>query len=170
MKDIILNNRHKKCFLLQRNHFLSNAQKNIRKLFGRYLFTNLFVFFFNPIEKLNHKLNQEFRLEFNEMFNYLPKNINNVLDIGSGLGIINIFINDNFNNDVDFTLIDKNYIEKKVSYGFDEKGQFYNDFNVTLNFLTINGNKKKKNWKYKSRNNGTRHGHSSNRRVAYRSF
>ena len=144
MREIILNNRHKKYFLLQRNHFLSDTQKNIRKLFGRYLFTNLFVFFFNPIEKLNHKLNQEFRVEFNEMFNYLPKNINNVLDIGSGLGIINIFINDNFNNDVDFTLIDKNYIEKKVSYGFDEKGQFYNDFNVTLNFLTINGIKEEK--------------------------
>ena len=139
MKDIILKNRHKKWFLLQRSHFLSNIQKSIRKFFGRYLFTNLFVSFFNPIKKLNYNLNQEFLLEFNEIFHYLPKKINNIVDIGSGLGIINIYINDKFDNNIDFTLIDRTYIEKKISYGFNEKRQFYNDFNITLNFLTING-------------------------------
>ena len=139
MKDIILKNSHKKYFLLQRNQYLSNTQKRLRKLFGRYLFTNLFILFFNPIKKLNHKLNQDFLEEFNEISNYLPKKNQNVLDIGSGLGIINIFINDYYNNIINFTLIDKNYTEKKVSYGFDEKGQFYNDFNVTLDLLTNNG-------------------------------
>lgn len=144
MRDIILKNKHKKYLLLQRNQYLSNTQKRLRKLFGRYLFTNLFILFFNPIEKLNHKLNQDFNEEFNEISNYLPKKNQNVLDIGSGLGIINIFINDYYNSIIDFTLIDKDYTEKKVSYGFDKKGQFYNNFYATRDLLTSNGISKEK--------------------------
>ena len=138
MKDILLKNKHKKYFLLQRNEFFSDKQKKIRKIFGRYLFTNIFVSYFNPIKNLNLKLNQEFKKEFDEIINYLPQKNQNILDIGSGLGIINIFLN-NFYEDAYFTLIDKNYVEKKVSYGFDEIGQFYNDFNITFDFLKING-------------------------------
>ncbi len=138
MKDILLKNKHKKYFLLQRNEFFSDKQKKIRKIFGRYLFTNIFVSYFNPIKNLNLKLNQEFKKEFEEIINYLPQKNQNILDIGSGLGIINIFLN-NFYEDAYFTLIDKNYVEKKVSYGFDEIGQFYNDFNITFDFLKING-------------------------------
>ena len=136
MKDILLKNKHKKYFLLQRNEFFSDKQKKIRKIFGRYLFTNIFVSYFNPIKNLNLKLNQEFKKEFDEIINYLPQKNQNILDIGSGLGIINIFLN-NFYEDAYFTLIDKNYVEKKVSYGFDERGQFYNDFNITFDFLKI---------------------------------
>ena len=138
MKDILLKNKHKKYFLLQRNEFFSDKQKKIRKIFGRYLFTNIFVSYFNPIKNLNIKLNQEFKKEFDEIINYLPQKSQNILDIGSGLGIINIFLN-NFYEDAYFTLIDKNYVEKKVLYGFDERGQFYNDFNITFDFLKSNG-------------------------------
>ena len=138
MNDILLKKNHKKYFLLQRNEFFSKKQKRIRKIFGRYLFTNFFVSYLNPLSKLNIKLNEEFNKEFKQILNFLPSNISNVLDIGSGLGIINIFLN-NYYKDIDFTLIDKNFIEKKVSYGFDEKGQFYNDFEVTLDFLKTNG-------------------------------
>ena len=92
MKDILLKNKHKKYFLLQRNEFFSDKQKKIRKIFGRYLFTNIFVSYFNPIKNLNIKLNQEFKKEFDEIINYLPQKSQNILDIGSGLGIINIFL------------------------------------------------------------------------------
>ena len=80
------------------------------------------------------KLREEIKKEFDEIINYLPQKNQNILDIGSGLGIINIFLN-NFYEDAYFTLIDKNYVEKKVSYGSDEIGQFYNDFNITFDFI-----------------------------------
>ena len=50
MKDILLKNKHKKYFLLQSNEIFSDKQKKIRKIFGRYLFTNIFVSYFNPIK------------------------------------------------------------------------------------------------------------------------
>ena len=135
MITIKLKNKHKRYFLLQRNSYLSKSQQKMRKIFGRYLFTNFFVFFFNSIFKINKRLNKEFEIEFNQIINFLPKDVNYILDIGSGLGIIDIYLNNHFNNIPKFTLIDKTRLEKKVSYGFDNRGQFYNNFNLTLDFL-----------------------------------
>lgn len=131
--------KHKRYFLLQRNNYLSSFQKKIRRLFGRYLFTNFFIFFFNSISRINSKLDKESKIEFNELINFLPKKINNVVDIGSGLGIINIFLERHFTNNINFILIDKNRIEKKVSYGFCSDGEFYNNFNLTADFLKNHG-------------------------------
>ena len=139
MITIKLKNKHKRYFLLQRNSYLSKSQQKMRKIFGRYLFTNFFVFFFNSIFKINKRLNKEFDIEFNQIINFLPKDVNYILDIGSGLGIINVFLNNHFNNIPKFTLIDKTRLEKKVSYGFDSQGQFYNNFDLTLDFLQDNG-------------------------------
>ena len=125
-------------FLLQRNNYLSPFQKKIRKLFGRFLFTNFFIFF-NSISRINSKLDKESKIEFNELINFLPSKINNVVDIGSGLGIINIFLEKHFTNKINFTLIDKNRIEKKVTYGFCTEGEFYNNFSLTADFLKNNG-------------------------------
>ena len=144
MNNIEIKNKHKRYFLLQRNSYLSSVQKKIRKFFGRYLFTNFFIFFFNSISQINKKLNEEFNSEFKEILKYLPKRIKNVVDIGSGIGIIDIYLNNHFSNDINFTLIDKNHIEKKVSYGFDAKGQFYNNFNLTKDFLLNHGINNKK--------------------------
>jgi len=43
-----INKRHQKLLLLQRINLISEKQRIIRKKFGRFLFTNLFVNFFNP--------------------------------------------------------------------------------------------------------------------------
>jgi hypothetical protein len=139
MSTINLTNKYKRYVLLQRNSYLSSFQKKIRKLFGRYLFTNFFVNYFNPISKINNNINKDFDKEFNQMLFFLPKKLNNILDIGSGLGIINVYLNNFYNNTPEFTLIDKTQIEKKVSYGFDSKGQFYNNFDLTLDFLESHG-------------------------------
>ena len=139
MKKIILEKKHKKYFLLQRNNYLSNKQKKLRKLFGRYFFTNFFVNYFNSLKNINSKLNYDFRKEFEEIIKFLPQNVNYILDIGSGLGIIDIYFNNYFINNPFFVLIDKNRIEKKVKYGFEIEGQAYNNINITKNFLIRNG-------------------------------
>jgi len=144
VKKILIKKKHKKYFLLQRNNYLTSIQKKIRKIFGRYLFTNFFINFFNPISKINYKLNNEFESEFKQLIKYLPNKVENVADIGCGLGIINILINNHFNKKIDFTLIDRDKIESKVSYGFDPKGQFYNNFKLTSDLLIGNGIKKER--------------------------
>jgi len=144
VKKILIKKKHKKYFLLQRNNYLTSIQKKIRKIFGRYLFTNFFINFFNPISKINYKLNNEFESEFKQLIKYLPNKVENVADIGCGLGIINILINNHFNKKIYFTLIDSDQIERKVSYGFHPKGQFYNSFKLTSDLLIGNGIKKER--------------------------
>ena len=139
MEKIKIKFKHKRYFLLQRNKYLSPFQKKIRRLFGRFLFTNFFIFFFNSTSRINSKLDMESKIEFNELINFLPSKINNVVDIGAGLGIINIFLEKHFTNNINFTLIDKNRIEKKVSYGFCPDGEFYNNFSLTADFLKNHG-------------------------------
>ena len=139
MKEIILKKNHEKYFLFQRNEYLSDKQLRIRKLFGRYLFTKIFVNFFNSLECINLNLNIDFKKEFKGISKYLPERMSNILDIGSGIGVIDVFLNQHYKGNVNFTLIDKNFTENKVYYGFNDKGQAYNDFRVTKDFLLTNG-------------------------------
>ena len=87
---IHLNKISRKLILLQRNELLSNYQKVLRKRFGRFIFTNCIVNFFQK-ENLETLTNELFKKEFQTFENILPSNINSVLDIGCGLGIVQIF-------------------------------------------------------------------------------
>ena len=134
-----INKRHQKLLLLQRIDLISEKQRTIRKRFGRFLFTNFFVNFFISQKEIENKINDEFLKEFNSIKNYLPKNSKNILDIGCGLGVINIYLNDYYSKKSYFTLIDKNYIDKKVTYGFNNNSESYNKLEVTKDFLMSNG-------------------------------
>ena len=130
--------KHQKLLLLQRIDLISEKQRFIRKKFGRFLFTNLLVNFFISQKEIEIKINEEFLKEFNSIKNYLPNNPKNILDIGCGLGAINVFLNDYYLKKCNFTLIDKNYVDKKVSYGFDNNSESYNKLEITKDFLVFN--------------------------------
>ena len=89
---IKLNNKSKKLLLLQRNELISDKQSWLRKKFGRYIYTNFFINFFHVknIEEITEDL---FKKEFDTFKNYLPKDLKNIMDIGCGLGIIDILFN-----------------------------------------------------------------------------
>ena len=53
--------------------------------------------------------------------------------------MINIFLNDYYSKKSNFTLIDKNYVDKKVAYGFDNNSESYNKLEITKDFLILNG-------------------------------
>ena len=135
---IKLNKDHKKYILLQRNEYMSSFQKKIRKSLGRYLFTNIFINFFNSSNIIEEKLNIGFKDEFKSIEKFIPKNANNILDIGCGLGIINVFLNEFYLKKPNFTLIDKDYVEKTIFYGFNKQGEGYNNLKITENFLLTN--------------------------------
>ena len=135
---INLNSKSRKLLLLQRNDLLSNKQKYLRKRFGRLLFTNFLINFFQikNIEKISSKLFQD---EVDIIKSFLPQNITNIMDLGCGLGIINIFLNEIYKNETCFYLLDKNHIDNKIKYGFSSDYESYNDLKETKKILLDNG-------------------------------
>ena len=134
---INLNNKSRKLILLQRNELLSEKQYWLRRKFGRFIFTNIFINFFQikNIEKITEDL---FKKEFDTFKHFLPNNINNIMDIGCGLGIINILLNNFYTNKANFYLLDKNKIDSKIKYGFSSNYESYNDLKETRNLLINN--------------------------------
>ena len=132
------NNLEKKLLLLQRNEFLSSNQIAIRKFFGRTLFTKFLINFFQE-KNLAQKVFIKIKKEFDSIKQYLPENVNNIMDIGCGIGLIDIFLNNHYPDCKKFYLLDKNIIDKKIVYGFSDNYESYNINNITKNFL-INNN------------------------------
>lgn len=134
---IKLNSKSKKLLLLQRNELLTKTQNLIRKKFGRFLFTNFFINYFQnqDLEKITEEL---FLKELNTFKNFLPNSVNTIMDIGCGLGIINIYLNKFFEKKPIFFLLDKNRIDRKIKYGFSLNYESYNDLNETKNILLGN--------------------------------
>ena len=134
---IKLNPKSKKLVLLQRNELLTKTQNWLRKNFGRLIFTNFFVNYFQVqnFEKITEEL---FYKEFETFKNYIPNSAENIMDIGCGLGIINIYLNEFFEKKPVFFLLDKNRVDRKIKYGFSSNYESYNDLNETKNILLNN--------------------------------
>ena len=134
---IKLNPKSKKLLLLQRNELLTARQNWLRKTFGRLIFTNFFVNYFQVqnFEKITEEL---FYKEFKTFKNYLPNSPENIMDIGCGLGIINIYLNEFFEKKPVFFLLDKNRVDRKIKYGFSSNYESYNDLKETKNILLNN--------------------------------
>ena len=132
-----LNNKTKKLLLLQRNELLTEKQKWKRKKFGRFLFTNFFINF-NQAKNISLDAENLFKSEIDTFKNFLPRTCNNIMDIGCGLGIINILLNKFYNDKISFYLLDKNRIDKKIKYGFSSDYESYNDLNETKRILLEN--------------------------------
>ena len=134
---IKLNQKSKKLLLLQRNELLTQKQRWLRKKFGRLLFTNIFIHFFQN-RNLEYICEELFLKEIETFKNFLPNSPKNIMDIGCGLGIINIYLNKIYENKPNFFLLDKNKIDKKIKYGFSSNYESYNDLNETRNILLYN--------------------------------
>ena len=132
-----LNNKSKKLLLLQRNELLTEKQKWNRKKFGRFLFTNFFINF-NQAKDISLDAENLFKSEIDTFKDFLPRYCKNIMDIGCGLGIINILLNKFYNDKISFYLLDKNRIDKKIKYGFSSNYESYNDLNETKRILLEN--------------------------------
>tara|TARA_B100000767_G_scaffold246353_1_gene245876 strand:+ start:223 stop:921 length:699 start_codon:yes stop_codon:yes gene_type:complete len=133
-----LNSKSRKLLLLQRNNLLSEKQKFLRKKFGRMIFTNIVVNFYQNKDILK-ATKDLFQKEINTIKNFLPNEVENIMDVGCGLGIINIFLDKIYSNEANFYLLDKNRIDNKIKYGFSSDYESYNDLNETKKILLDNG-------------------------------
>ena len=128
--------------LLQRIELSGTFLKKLRKIFGRYIFSAfLSKYLINPNEISKNYFNL-MNKEFSLIDKYIKHN-NKILSIGSGVGGLEILIHKKFNNHI--TFIEKNYISKKVKYGWDIKNkEAYNSLKLLEKFLLNNGFEREK--------------------------
>ena len=139
MDSFILQNKTARLAVLQRIELASPFLLKIRKLFGRYIFSNIITrFFLNPklISRAYYKIMLE---EFLTIKKFISSNDKFFLGIGSGIGGLELLINQNF-KDKNYYFIERNYVSKKVKYGWGGivNKEAYNDLELQKNFLKIN--------------------------------
>lgn len=125
--------------VLQRIELISPFLAKIRKLFGRYLFSNFVTRFFLDPKIIRERYYQIMADEFSIIERYIDSNDKIFLSIGGGLGGLESIINQKF-KDNKYHFIEKNYVSKKVKYGWGgmENKEAYNDLNLQKDFLKMN--------------------------------
>lgn len=94
------------------------------------------VFFF---ERIKDQFTNDIESEFKTLIPFLPNKASNILDIGSGIGLINIHLYEYFGRDTNIHLLDKTEVEDKLYYGFNhERTPFYNSLNLAKSILMKN--------------------------------
>ncbi len=136
-----LNKKMARLIVLQRIELLGPFQKRIRKLFGRYLFGNFFSKFIFNTEEVGTLYFDIMNKEFESINNSIDLKNQKILSIGGGMGGLETQINSKF-KDNRYYFIEKNYVSKKVKYGWDpENNEGYNNLNLLKDFLILNGMK-----------------------------
>jgi len=121
--------------MFQRNEILTNFQKKVRKLFGRYLFTQFFSYF-NNLNYVSSRYYEISHKEYDEIKSHIKNDNFSLLSIGGGLGgVESIILSQNKNIKVD--IIEKNFVSSKIKY-FWNPLEAYNKLNLTKKFLINN--------------------------------
>jgi hypothetical protein len=114
--------------ILQRIELATPLLVKIRKLFGRYLFTNFFSNFLLSRHKINHQYYNNMLAEYNSLKKYINFTNANILSIGAGMCGLELIIN-SYNDGNQFSIVEKNYVSKKIRYGWDDKNfEVYNAY------------------------------------------
>ncbi len=139
MNKFTLDKESARLIVLQRIELLQSFQKKLRKLFGRYIFSNFFLKFFVNTNQIGEKYFYIMKKEYETIENEVKFSNKKYLSIGGGLGGLELIINMETKNNF-FYFIEKNYVSKKVKYGWDDKNlEAYNNLQLVEKFLTKNG-------------------------------
>lgn len=92
-------------------------------------------------EEIDTALTKMMNKDYDMIKPYLPDTSNNILDIGCGLGLIDIALYHHYNQDVNLFLLDKtNTITEDTHIrGFNKEYVFYNSMECTRDTLQTNG-------------------------------
>ena len=123
--------------ILQRIELAGPFLKRLRKLFGRRLFSNFFSKYLVNASNIASKYYLLMKNEYKFIENYLSPG-QNILSVGSGVGGLELLISKKISN-TKISFIEKNYISKKIKYGWDDSNmEAYNSLNLLEKFLLIN--------------------------------
>jgi len=134
-----VNNKEARLIVLQRIELCSDFIKKIRKLFGRYIFSNFVTKFFLNNKTIGKSYYDRMCEEFKTIENYINHKDKNFLSIGGGMGGLEVILNKNSEISF-FDFIERNFVSKKVVYGWSDKNsEAYNNLNLQTQFLVKNG-------------------------------
>ena len=141
----LLPKKAERIIVLQRIELVSLFIKKLRKFFGRYIFSNFITKFFLNSNEIATKYYSTMSDEFLTIKKYLNENDNLFLSIGSGIGGLEVIINKHLKNK-SFYFIERNYISRKVKYGWGGmvNDEAYNNFELQKLFLEMNEMNEKK--------------------------
>lgn len=130
--------------LMQRTQYLKKTiiHKAVAKFlrffsfsgFGSMLKANILL---NPIG-IKNEYNNDMWSEYISIKDHLPEYAESILDIGCGIGGIDIYLYKHYKNSANIYLIDKSAIDDNLHYGFKDHGSFYNSLMLTRSFLSKN--------------------------------
>ena len=139
-----VNNKEARLIVLQRIELCSNFLKKIRKFFGRYIFSNFVTKFFLNSKTIGKTYYNRMSEEFKTLENHIDHKDKNLLSIGGGMGGLEVILNNNCEINF-FDFIERNFVSKKVVYGWsDNNSEAYNNLNLQTEFLIKNGLSKEK--------------------------
>ena len=140
VEKFLLPKKAERIIVLQRVHLVSPFIKRLRKLFGRYIFSNIITKFFLNSDDIATKYFHEMSKELSTIEKYINENDSLFLSIGGGIGGLEALINKKFKDKL-FYFIERNYISKKVKYGWGGmiNDEAYNSFKLQKLFLENNG-------------------------------
>ena len=137
MKNFLLNRDIARLAILQRIELANPFLKKIRKVFGRYLFSNFFSKYFVNIKVISNNYLKIMEAEYNNIEKFLVRG-QRILSIGSGVGGLEVIINSKFDSCI-FTFIERDFISKKIRYGWDNlNSEGYNSLKLLEKFLNMN--------------------------------
>ena len=140
MESFTLPKKAARLVILQRIEILSPLLARIRKLFGRYIFSSFITKYFLNSNKVSDEYYKIMLKEFSTIEKYITSNDKSFLSIGGGIGGLELIINKKFENNI-YYFIERNYVSKKVKYGWGGvvNDEAYNDLRLQKEFLNING-------------------------------
>ena len=139
MNSFVLPKKAARLIVLQRIELAGNILKKIRKLFGRYFFSNFITKYFLNSVKIGNEYYKIMYDEFLTIKKFISDDDNLFLSIGAGVGGLEAIINQNL-PEKNYFFIEKNYISKKVKYGWtgQSKSEAYNSLDIQKEFLLAN--------------------------------
>lgn len=140
MDKFLVSKKAARLIVLQRIELISSSLKRVRKIFGRFIFSNFITKFFINEKLIGESYHNIMINEFSTIEKFINKEDNLFLSIGGGLGGLELMINKKFDNR-NYYFIERNFISKKVKYGWGgmTNSEAYNDLNLQKNFLETNG-------------------------------
>ena len=112
-----INRKEARIIVLQRIELISNFLKKIRKILGRYFFTNFITRYFLSTTEIGKAYFKDMNEEFKTLENHIDHKDKNFLSIGGGMGGLEIILNNNCEISF-FDFIERNFVSKKVVYGW----------------------------------------------------
>ena len=136
--SFLLPNNAARIIILQRIELASPFIKKVRKIFGRYLFSNFITKYFLNSKDVARDYYISMVKEYETLKNHIFETDQFVLSIGGGIGGLEVIINKNLKKK-SYYFIERNFISKKVKYGWSKNNlEAYNNLNIQKSFLNIN--------------------------------